>query len=64
MWGALALGCLLAPILMPIAPVNSFLWNNVTSKSYDFREEVGWPDLVDTIALYGFAACRYSDSCR
>ncbi len=50
MWGALALGVLLTPLLMPIAPVNSSLWNSVTSKFYDFREEVGWPDLVDTIA--------------
>jgi 4-amino-4-deoxy-L-arabinose transferase-like glycosyltransferase len=50
MWAALGLGCLLAPLLMPIAPINSYLWNHVTGKLYDFREEVGWPDLVDTIA--------------
>ncbi len=50
MWAALGLGCLLAPLLMPIAPINSTLWNNVTGRIYDFREEVGWPDLVDTIA--------------
>jgi 4-amino-4-deoxy-L-arabinose transferase-like glycosyltransferase len=50
MWAALALGCLLAPLLLPIAPINSSLWDNVTGKAYDFREEVGWPDLVDTIA--------------
>jgi 4-amino-4-deoxy-L-arabinose transferase-like glycosyltransferase len=50
MLGALGLGCLVTPLLLPIAPINSTLWNKVTSKSYDFREEVGWPDLVDTIA--------------
>jgi 4-amino-4-deoxy-L-arabinose transferase-like glycosyltransferase len=50
MWGALALGCVATPLLLPIAPINSSLWNNVTGKSYDFREEVGWQDLVDTVA--------------
>jgi Dolichyl-phosphate-mannose-protein mannosyltransferase len=50
MWGALALGCVMVPLLLPIAPINSPMWNSVTSKFYDFREEVGWPELVDTIA--------------
>ncbi len=35
---------------LPIAPVGSGLWN-VTSKVNDnFAEEIGWPDLVETVA--------------
>jgi hypothetical protein len=44
-WAALGVGGALA-----IPPVNSFLWNSVSSKLYDFREEIGWPELVDTVA--------------
>ncbi len=37
-------------LFTPIAPVNSFLWN-ITAKLHDnFREEIGWPDLVQTVA--------------
>jgi hypothetical protein len=48
---AIAGGALLGGSLMlPIAPINSGLWN-VTTKVHDtFVEQVGWPDLVETVA--------------
>jgi hypothetical protein len=49
-WAGLALGGALGVLLLPIAPVNSALWNAVGSKQDNFREEIGWPDLVDTVA--------------
>jgi len=37
-------------VMLPIAPVNSS-WGSARSKSIgDFREEIGWPKLVETIA--------------
>jgi hypothetical protein len=50
-WGALAAGGALAGVLvLPIAPVNSSLWD-VTSQVHDgFTEEIGWDELVDTVA--------------
>jgi 4-amino-4-deoxy-L-arabinose transferase-like glycosyltransferase len=50
MWGALAGGGALGMLLLPIAPVNSPLWNKVESKLYDFREEIGWQDLAAEVA--------------
>jgi hypothetical protein len=49
-WAGLAIGGALGILLLPIAPVNSFLWNTVTSKIGDLREEIGWPELVDNVA--------------
>lgn len=38
-------------LMMPIAPINSALWNNVTSQLHDnYVEQIGWPELTDTIA--------------
>ncbi|HLH74933.1 MAG TPA: glycosyltransferase family 39 protein, partial [Chloroflexota bacterium] len=54
-WGGLAIGGLLGvALVLPIAPVNSGLWR-VTSAVHDtFVEEIGWPDLVDSVAvIYG-----------
>lgn len=43
-------GLLFGAVMLPIAPVNSKLFN-VTSKLHDnFIEEIGWPELVETIA--------------
>ena len=41
-------------LVMPVAPMNSALWR-ITSKIHDqFREEIGWPDLVQIVAsVYG-----------
>jgi len=49
-WAGLAIGGALGILLLPIAPVNSFRWNTVTSKIDDLREEIGWPELVDNVA--------------
>jgi hypothetical protein len=49
-WAAIAVGAVLVIFLLPIAPVNSPLWSKVSSRIYDFREEIGWPELVDTVA--------------
>lgn len=49
-WAALALGVALGVLILPIAPVNSVFWNAVSGKLDDFREEIGWPELVDTVA--------------
>jgi hypothetical protein len=39
-----------AALSLPVAPINSGLWN-VTSKVNDnFAEEIGWPELVQTVA--------------
>jgi len=48
-WVALAAGGALGILLLPIAPVNSSLWNKVSGRMDDFREEIGWPELVDAV---------------
>ena len=50
-WVALGLGAIFSGALMlPIAPVNSDLWN-ISSEVHDnFIEEIGWPELVATVA--------------
>jgi 4-amino-4-deoxy-L-arabinose transferase-like glycosyltransferase len=49
--GTLAIGAAgAAAIALPIAPINSELWR-VTSEVHDiFVEQVGWPELVETVA--------------
>jgi 4-amino-4-deoxy-L-arabinose transferase-like glycosyltransferase len=43
-------GVLGLAFFLPVAPVNSDLWN-ITSKLHDnFVEQIGWPELVDTTA--------------
>jgi len=49
-WAGLGIGGALGVLIMPIAPVNSALWNAVGSKIDNFREEIGWPELVQTVA--------------
>jgi hypothetical protein len=50
-WSAVALGAIYAvPIMLPIAPVNSTLWN-ITAKIHDnFAEQIGWPEFLKAIA--------------
>jgi hypothetical protein len=50
-WVMLAVGAIFGGALMlPIAPVNSGWWH-FTSKVHDnFVEEIGWPELVETVA--------------
>ena len=49
--GALAVGGVIAiAVVLPIAPVNSSWWKVANRLNDDFREEIGWPELVETIA--------------
>jgi len=50
-WTAIALnGAVFAVFVMPIAPFGGAAWR-VTSKLHDqFREQIGWTDLADTVA--------------
>jgi 4-amino-4-deoxy-L-arabinose transferase-like glycosyltransferase len=50
-WALLALGfAAFAPIGQPVAPIGSGLWRLADSIHDTFREEVGWPELVDAAA--------------
>ncbi len=50
-WSALAIGGALAFVVaVPVAPVNSRLWKIVSGLNNDFKEEIGWPELVQTTA--------------
>ena len=50
-WTALAAGGVVAAALvLPLAPVNSSWWNVVNKVHDNFREEIGWPELVKTVA--------------
>jgi hypothetical protein len=49
--GALAVGGVLAmAVVLPISPVNSSWWKAANRINHDFREEIGWPELVETVA--------------
>jgi hypothetical protein len=37
-------------VTLPIAPVNSRAWNFASKINGDLREEIGWPELVETVA--------------
>jgi hypothetical protein len=39
-----------AAIMLPIESVNSTWWNLAVKLNEDFREEIGWPELVETVA--------------
>jgi 4-amino-4-deoxy-L-arabinose transferase-like glycosyltransferase len=50
-WINIALGILLAAALaLPIAPVNSSWWNLVSKVHDTFTEEIGWQDMIRTVA--------------
>ena len=50
-WTALGAGTILSAIFtLPLAPINSPLWR-LTSKVHDnFTEQIGWPELTQTVA--------------
>jgi 4-amino-4-deoxy-L-arabinose transferase-like glycosyltransferase len=43
-------GIIAASITLPLAPVNSKWWQVANKIDSDFREEIGWPDLVAEVA--------------
>src|SRR5262249_15120567 len=50
-WTAMALDAVFAIALtLPIAPVRSRWFEIASTANGDFREEIGWPELVETIA--------------
>jgi hypothetical protein len=50
-WSALAVGGLLfGAVMLPIAPVNSGLWRMTVDIHDNFAEQIGWPELVETVA--------------
>jgi hypothetical protein len=50
-WTAMAGNILLtAAFWLPLAPVNSSWWRTVVKLNGDFAEEIGWPELVETVA--------------
>ncbi len=50
-WGGLLVGAILGGALMlPVAPVNSALWKLTSQVHVEFAEQIGWPELVGTIA--------------
>jgi hypothetical protein len=50
-WTALVADMAVASaIMLPIEPVNSTWWNLAVKLNEDFREEIGWPELVETVA--------------
>jgi hypothetical protein len=49
-WTALVADMAVASaIMLPIEPVNSTWWNLAVKLNEDFREEIGWPELVETV---------------
>jgi Dolichyl-phosphate-mannose-protein mannosyltransferase len=50
-WAALAADVVLvAAIALPMTPVNSAWWKFASGINGDLREEIGWPELVETVA--------------
>ena len=50
-WGALAVGALLfIPVMLPVAPINSDMWEFASQMHDNFVEEIGWPELTETVA--------------
>jgi 4-amino-4-deoxy-L-arabinose transferase-like glycosyltransferase len=43
-------GIVFAPLALPIAPVNSGVWNVVVNFNGELKEEIGWPELAQTVA--------------
>jgi len=50
-WTALSMDiAIMAAITLPVAPVNSAWFKVANEANGDFREEIGWPELVETVA--------------
>ncbi|HMD99615.1 MAG TPA: glycosyltransferase family 39 protein [Terriglobia bacterium] len=50
-WAALAADIMIAAaVALPLTPVNSRWWKVANKINDDFREEIGWPELVETVA--------------
>jgi hypothetical protein len=50
-WTSLGIGAVLAgAIALPLAPINSAWWDVVSEVHDTFTEEIGWPDMIRTVA--------------
>ena len=50
-WTLVAVGAITSfALFVPVAPINSALWNTTAKLQDDFKEEIGWTDLVRTVA--------------
>jgi hypothetical protein len=50
-WAALAASFLVfSSLVLPLAPVNSSWWKKVTEINPEFKEEIGWQDMVKVVA--------------
>jgi 4-amino-4-deoxy-L-arabinose transferase-like glycosyltransferase len=50
-WAAFAIsGLLFVTVALPIAPVNSSWWNVVSEINGELKEQIGWPELAETVA--------------
>jgi 4-amino-4-deoxy-L-arabinose transferase-like glycosyltransferase len=50
-WLLVAISVVIAfALFTPVAPINSALWNKAANIQDDFKEEIGWTDLVATAA--------------
>jgi 4-amino-4-deoxy-L-arabinose transferase-like glycosyltransferase len=50
-WTLVLLGAISSfALFVPIAPINSALWNTTAKLQDNFKEEIGWTDLVATVA--------------
>jgi hypothetical protein len=51
LWTGLGANILLtAAFMLPLAPCNSLWWRRALKVNGDFAEEIGWPELVETVA--------------
>jgi len=50
-WAGIGIGAVISGALaLPIAPINSPLWD-ITSEVHDtFTEQIGWPEMIETVA--------------
>jgi hypothetical protein len=50
-WTALAANIFItAALMLPMAPINSAWWKIAVNAQGDYREEIGWPEFVATVA--------------
>jgi hypothetical protein len=50
-WFLVALGAIISfALFTPVAPINSALWNTTGAIQDNFKEEIGWTELVATVA--------------
>jgi len=55
-WIAVCIGGLSAGLIAtPVAPINSRLWKISSRINEDLKEEIGWPELVNTVAQVYYA---------